>query len=153
VTLSPNQLFSYKTLFFHLSISVSDAFSYLKRRETALLLGRASASISQDTVINGADYAFKPKDVNLDKRINISPVDDKELSESVIKARLNRLTMLLQNKGTVSRLPDGGAKIQKQIAELTRELKDMKAAERINMPQVIDLEEDISRKMQKGLNL
>ncbi|VYS71333.1 unnamed protein product [Arabidopsis thaliana] len=123
------------------------------RRETALLLGRASASISQDTVINGADYAFKPKDVNLDKRINISPVDDKELSESVIKARLNRLTMLLQNKGTVSRLPDGGAKIQKQIAELTRELKDMKAAERINMPQVIDLEEDISRKMQKGLNL
>ncbi|CAA0411848.1 unnamed protein product [Arabidopsis thaliana] len=123
------------------------------RRETALLLGRASASISQDTVINGADYAFKPKDVNLDKRINISPIDDKELSESVIKARLNRLTMLLQNKGTVSRLPDGGAKIQKQIAELTRELKDMKAAERINMPQVIDLEEDISRKMQKGLNL
>ncbi|CAL9244776.1 unnamed protein product [Arabidopsis halleri] len=123
------------------------------RRETALFSGRPSASISQDTVINGADYAFKPKDVNLDKKINISPIDDKELSESEIKARLNRLTILLQNKDTVSRLPDGGAKIQKQIAELTRELKDLKAAERINMPQVIDLEEDISQKMHKGLNL
>lgn len=49
-------------------------------------------------------------------------------------------------------LPDGGAKIQRQIAELTRELKDMKTAQRINMPQVIDLE-DISQKMHRGLNL
>lgn len=50
------------------------------------------------TVFDRADYAFKPKDVNLDKKINISPIDDKELSESEIKARLNRLTILLQNK-------------------------------------------------------
>lgn len=48
-------------------------------------------------------------------------------------------------------LPDGGAKIQRQI-ELTRELKDMKTAQRIDMPQVIDLE-DISQKMHRGLNL
>ncbi|XP_010484160.1 PREDICTED: protein CHROMATIN REMODELING 24 [Camelina sativa] len=110
------------------------------RRETTSFLGYPSSSISQDTVINGADYAFKPKDVNLNKTINISPIDDKELSESEIKARLGRLSMLLKNKSTVSRLPDGGAKIQKQIDELTRELGDLKVAQGISMPQVIDLE-------------
>ncbi|EOA12821.1 hypothetical protein CARUB_v10025781mg [Capsella rubella] len=124
------------------------------RRGTTAFLGRPSSSISQDTVINGADYAFKPKDVNLGKTINISPIDEKELSESEIKARLSRLSMLLKNKSTVSRLPDGGAKIQKQIAQLTRELEDSKAAKGINTPQVIDLElEDISQKMHRGLNL
>ncbi|XP_010461204.1 PREDICTED: protein CHROMATIN REMODELING 24-like [Camelina sativa] len=108
------------------------------RRGTTSFLGYpSSSSISQDTVINGADYAFKPKDVNLNKTINISPIDDKELSESEIKARLGRLSMLLKNKSTVSRLPDGGAKIQKQIDELTRELGDLKVAKG---PQVIDLE-------------
>lgn len=50
------------------------------------------------TVSGRADYAFKPKDVNRDKRINISPIDDKELSESEIKARISRLSMLLASK-------------------------------------------------------
>lgn len=45
-----------------------------------------------------AVYAFKPKDVNLDKRINISPIDESERSESEIKARISRLSMLFQNK-------------------------------------------------------
>lgn len=45
-----------------------------------------------------AVYAFKPKDVNLDKRINISPIDESEWSESEIKARISRLSMLFQNK-------------------------------------------------------
>ncbi|XP_010444319.1 PREDICTED: protein CHROMATIN REMODELING 24-like [Camelina sativa] len=107
------------------------------RRGTTSFLGYPSSSISQDTVINGADYAFKPKDVNLNKTINISPIDDKELSESEIKARLSRLSILLKNKSTVSRLPDRGAKIQKQIDELTRELGDLRVAKG---PQVIDLE-------------
>ncbi|KAL1204052.1 Protein CHROMATIN REMODELING 24 [Cardamine amara subsp. amara] len=121
------------------------------RRQTSFL-GRPSGNSSQDTVINGADYVFKPKDVKLDKRINISPIDDNELSESEIKTRISRFSMLLANKSTVSKLPDGGAKIQKQITELTRELEARKAAQRTNIPQVIDLE-DISEKMHKGMNL
>ncbi|KFK28086.1 hypothetical protein AALP_AA8G470500 [Arabis alpina] len=119
------------------------------RRGTTLYMGGGQlTSFSQDTVINGAEYAFNPKDIKLDKRINISPIDVNELSESEIKARISRLSTLFENKNTVSRLPDGGAKIQKQIIELTRELKDMKAAQ-IN---VIDLE-GISQKMNRGLNL
>lgn len=48
---------------------------------------------------NGAEYAFKPKDVKLDKRIiNISPIDEYDLSEREIKARVSRLSMLFQNK-------------------------------------------------------
>lgn len=54
----------------------------------------------------------------------------------------------------VASLPDRGAKIQKQIAELTRELGEMKAAQSKDIShQVIDLEEDISQKMHRGLNL
>ncbi|CAH2043598.1 unnamed protein product [Thlaspi arvense] len=122
------------------------------RRGTTSFMGRPSASSSQDNMVNGAEYAFNPKDVNVDKRINISPIDENELSESEIKARISRLSMLFENKSTVSRLPDRGAKIQKQIADLTRELEEIKAARSNDKPQVIDLE-DISQKMHKGLNL
>ncbi|XP_024007078.1 protein CHROMATIN REMODELING 24 isoform X2 [Eutrema salsugineum] len=122
------------------------------RRGTTSFVGRPSASSSQDTMVNGAEYAFNPKDVKLNKRINISPIDDNDLSESEIKARISRLTMIFENKNTISKLPDGGAKIKKQIDELTRELKEIKAAQSNDMPQVIDLE-DISQKMHKGLNL
>lgn len=123
------------------------------RRITTSFVGGPSASSSQENMINGAVYAFKPKDVNLDKRINISPIDESEWSESEIKARISRLSMLFQNKSMVASLPDRGAKIQKQIAELTRELEEIKAVKSNDMPhQVIDLE-DISQKMHKGLNL
>ncbi|KAG5393988.1 hypothetical protein IGI04_023951 [Brassica rapa subsp. trilocularis] len=123
------------------------------RRITTSFVGGPSAKSSQENMINGAVYAFKPKDVNLDERINISPIDKSEWSESEIKARISRLSMLFQNKSMVASLPDRGAKIQKQIAELTRELEEIKAVKSNDMPhQVIDLE-DISQKMHKGLNL
>ncbi|KAL0863004.1 hypothetical protein Bca101_042122 [Brassica carinata] len=124
------------------------------RRRTTSYLGGPSASSSQDNMINGAEFAFKPKDVKVDKRIiNISPIDESELSESEIKARISRLSMLFQNKSMVASLPDRGAKIQKQIAELTRELDEIKAVKSNDVPhQVIDLE-DISQKMQKGMYL
>lgn len=50
-----------------------------------------------------AEYAFKPKDVKVDKKINISPIDASELSESEIKARISRLSMLFQNKVKTSK--------------------------------------------------
>lgn len=132
-----------------------DEVEEIRRRTTSFVGGPSakSASSSQDNMINGAVYAFKPKDVNLDKRINISPIDESERSESEIKARISRLSMLFQNKSMVASLPDRGAKIQKQIAELTHELEEIKAVKSNDMPhQVIDLE-DISQKMHKGLNL
>ncbi|KAJ0228663.1 SNF2-related [Hirschfeldia incana] len=134
-----------------------DEVEEIRRRGTTSYFGGPSAkpaSSSQDNVINGAEYAFKPKDVKLDKRVNISPIDASELSESEIKARISRLSMLFQNKSMVASLPDRGAKIQKQIAELTQELGEMKAAQSKDVShQVIDLEEDISQKMHRGLNL
>uniref|UniRef100_A0A0D3AX38 Uncharacterized protein n=1 Tax=Brassica oleracea var. oleracea TaxID=109376 RepID=A0A0D3AX38_BRAOL len=70
-----------------------------RRRGTTSYLGGPSASSSQDNMNNGAEYAFKPKDVKLDKRIiNISPIDEYDLSEREIKARVSRLSMLFQNK-------------------------------------------------------
>ncbi|WZZ50015.1 hypothetical protein YC2023_050122 [Brassica napus] len=123
-----------------------------RRRGTTSYLGGPSASSSQDNMNNGAEYAFKPKDVKLDKRIiNISPIDEYDLSEREIKARVSRLSMLFQNKqklqvslslcfwvsyvreSMVASLPDRGAKIQKQIAELTRELEEIKAAQSSDM--------------------
>nr|VDD07333.1 unnamed protein product [Brassica oleracea] len=126
-----------------------------RRRGKTSYLGGPSASSSQDNMNNGAEYAFKPKDVKLDKRIiNISPIDEYDLSEREIKARVSRLSMLFQNKVRhestlvnnimVASLPDRGAKKQKQIAELTRELEEIKAAQSSDMShQVID----ISQKM------
>ncbi|CAN6802525.1 unnamed protein product [Brassica oleracea var. botrytis] len=130
-----------------------------RRRGKTSYLGGPSASSSQDNMNNGAEYAFKPKDVKLDKRIiNISPIDEYDLSEREIKARVSRLSMLFQNKvslslcfwvsyvreSMVASLPDRGAKKQKQIAELTRELEEIKAAQSSDMShQVID----ISQKM------
>ncbi|CAF1920787.1 unnamed protein product [Brassica oleracea] len=140
-------------------IQQNEVEEIMRRRGTTSYLGGPSASSSQDNMNNGAEYAFKPKDVKLDKRIiNISPIDENDLSEREIKARVSRLSMLFQNKvslsfcfwvsyvreSMVASLPDRGAKIQKQIAELTRELEEIKAAQSSDMShQVID----ISQKM------
>ncbi|CAN8251714.1 unnamed protein product [Cochlearia groenlandica] len=125
------------------------------RRGTTSYVGSAATSSSQDNMINGAEYAFKPKDVNLDRRVNISPVESYESLESKIKEDISRFSMRFMEKGIMSRLPDKGAGVQKHIATLKQRLRDIEAARRKDTPQVIDLdlEESISQKMQKGLNL
>ncbi|PPD94200.1 hypothetical protein GOBAR_DD08780 [Gossypium barbadense] len=75
-----------------------------------------------------AVYAFKPKDIMMSRK-SLSPIEVAKLTESEIKQRINRLSQIYANKITILRLPDKGAKIEKQIAELNAELQKMKTAE------------------------
>lgn len=44
-----------------------------------------------------AEYAFKPKDVTVGRKIS-SPLDTSKLTESEIKERINRVSQILGNK-------------------------------------------------------
>uniref|UniRef100_A0A803KNA1 Protein CHROMATIN REMODELING 24 n=1 Tax=Chenopodium quinoa TaxID=63459 RepID=A0A803KNA1_CHEQI len=108
-----------------------------------------SSSTSTEHYVAGSEYAFNPKDVNL-RKINASPQRDTKLTESDIKERINRLSQLLSNKATVSRLPDRGEKLRSQITELTLELENLRTPEGTN--QVIDLD-DITDSFQRSLHV
>ncbi|KAM1200979.1 hypothetical protein ACFX2I_017177 [Malus domestica] len=103
--------------------------------------GSSFSSSLQERNVNGAEYAFKPKDVNINKK-----------PSSPIKQRINRLSQTLANKAMVSRLPDKGEKIQKQIGELNSELYRLgKVEAQGNERNVIDLElnDDITGEFQR----
>ncbi|KAL2941812.1 Protein CHROMATIN REMODELING 24 [Bienertia sinuspersici] len=106
---------------------------------------RNFGSSSTEKYVDGSQYAFNPKDVNLHK-IDSSPESSSKLTESDIKERINRLSQILSNKATVSRLPDRGEKIRKQLIELNLELEGLAT------PQVIDLD-DISDALQRSLHV
>uniref|UniRef100_A0A803L4R3 Uncharacterized protein n=1 Tax=Chenopodium quinoa TaxID=63459 RepID=A0A803L4R3_CHEQI len=108
-----------------------------------------SSSTSTEHYVAGSEYAFNPKDVNLHKN-NASPQRATKLTESDIKERINRLSQLLSNKATISRLPDRGEKLRSQITELTLELENLTPPERTN--QVIDLD-DITDSFQRSLHV
>ncbi|GJN01216.1 hypothetical protein PR202_ga18463 [Eleusine coracana subsp. coracana] len=76
---------------------------------------------SSDYVANGAALAFKPKDQQFTAR-KYSPVNRNAESPEEIKARINRLSQTLSNTALVSKLPDGGEKIRRQISELDEKL-------------------------------
>uniref|UniRef100_A0A2P2IXE2 Protein CHROMATIN REMODELING 24 n=1 Tax=Rhizophora mucronata TaxID=61149 RepID=A0A2P2IXE2_RHIMU len=119
------------------------------RRKGTTFVGNSSSHSLQDNV-HGAMNAFRPKDVELNKKIS-SPESVGKLTESEIKERINRLSHILANKVTVSRLPDKGAKLQKQISELNLELHKMRM-EKISEKEVIDLD-DIDLEFQRSLKL
>ena len=48
-------------------------------------------------IVDRAEYAFKPKDLILNKKPS-SPIDAGKLTESEIKQRINRLSQTLANK-------------------------------------------------------
>ncbi|KAJ8769138.1 hypothetical protein K2173_000913 [Erythroxylum novogranatense] len=111
-----------------------------EKRGKGITIVRHSSRCSSEDHVDGAMYAFKPKDVNLNMK-STSPESTGKLTESQIKERINRLSLILANKATVSKLPDGGAKLQKQISELNLELHQMRIEQR--------LEEDTSRRPDK----
>ncbi|KAJ6305575.1 hypothetical protein OIU78_021007 [Salix suchowensis] len=94
------------------------------RKKVSTMVGNSSSSYSLERNVDGAVHAFNPKDVNLKKKTS-SPDSVGKLTESEIKERINRLSQILGNKVTVSRLPDQGAKLQKQIGELNSELNKL----------------------------
>lgn len=119
-----------------------------RRRERTAIV-RNYGSSSADCPVDGSQYAFNPKEVVVHKKVS-SPRDPYKMTESDIKERINRLSQLLSNKATVSRLPDKGEKIRKQIADLNLELENLKTPRRSN--EVIDLD-DIADELQRSLHV
>ena len=74
---------------------------------------------SMDYVANGAAHAFKPKDFT-PRAYSASNTSSESPEE--IKAKINRLSQTLSNTTLVSRLPDRGEKLKKQIHDLDEKL-------------------------------
>ncbi|KAF7840134.1 protein CHROMATIN REMODELING 24 [Senna tora] len=107
----------------------------------------ASASTSAFDRIAAAEFAFNPKEVKLSKK-NSSPSSAGKLSESEIKDKIKRISQTLTNKAMISRLPDGGRKLQQRLAELNSDLAKLKMEQRA----VVDLD-DITEEFQRVLNV
>ncbi|CAM0879623.1 unnamed protein product [Alopecurus aequalis] len=75
---------------------------------------------SSDYVANGAAHAFKPKDFT-PKAYSATNSTNSESPEE-IKAKINRLSQTLANTTLVSKLPDRGEKLKKQIHALDEKL-------------------------------
>ncbi|KAK8710077.1 hypothetical protein V6N13_145418 [Hibiscus sabdariffa] len=121
------------------------------RRKANMAMRYSSSSSSVERSPDGAEYAFKPKDIMLNRKSS-SPDDITELTESEIKQRINRLSQIFANKVTVSRLPDKGAKIEKQISELNAELHKMKTAKETQTETAGGVD-DITGKLQNVMNV
>ncbi|XP_030511508.1 protein CHROMATIN REMODELING 24 isoform X2 [Rhodamnia argentea] len=131
-------------------VQVVDEEVEVIRTKSTAFVGSSSSGASLERNVDGAAYAFKPKDVTLNRK-NHSPGSAGKQTESDIKERINRLSRMLLDKATISRLPDKGARIEKQLAELNLELEKTRKAERTEK-EVIDLD-DISGDFQKFLNV
>ncbi|KAL3829771.1 hypothetical protein ACJIZ3_018573 [Penstemon smallii] len=107
------------------------------RSRGSRFIGNTSTHRSIDHNVDGAEFAFNPKDAKKFERN--SPNNAMELTEDEIRARLNRLSQMIANKVLVSRLPDNGEKLERQIADLNLELDQLRITNS-NKADVIDLE-------------
>ncbi|XP_024460623.1 protein CHROMATIN REMODELING 24 isoform X2 [Populus trichocarpa] len=121
------------------------------RKKVSTMVGNSSSSYSLERNVDGAARAFNPKDVNLNKKTS-SPDSVGKLTESEILERINRLSQLLGNKVTVLRLPDQGAKLQKQISELNSVLIELRMEKATEREGVISLD-DLTGEFERGLNV
>lgn len=131
-------------------VQVADEEMEVRWIKASALVGNSSSGAPLERNVDGAAYAFKPKDVTLNKK-NHSPGSSGKQTESDIKERINRLSRMLLDKVTISRLPDKGSRIERQLAELNLDLEKIRKAERTEK-EVIDLD-DISGDFQKFLNV
>lgn len=76
----------------------------------------------------GAQHAFHPKDIK--KQQKKSSACTNEPTEDEIREKIYRLSQIIADKGTVSKLPDKGEKIRKQIDYLNLELNKLKVSKR-----------------------
>ncbi|XP_011011399.1 PREDICTED: protein CHROMATIN REMODELING 24-like isoform X2 [Populus euphratica] len=121
------------------------------RKKVSTMVGNSSSSYSLERDVDGAVHAFNPKDVNLKKKSS-SPDSVGKLTESEIKERINRLSQILGNKATISRLPDQGAKLQKQIGELNSELNKLRMEKATEREGIISLD-DLTGEFERRLNV
>ncbi|CAL5368894.1 unnamed protein product [Camellia sinensis] len=122
----------------------------VKRMKGTTFVRNSSSTSQFERDVDGSKYAFNPKDVNL-SRYSSSMASTSKPTETEIKERINRLSQILVNKVLVSKLPDKGVNIQKQIAELKSEL-DMIRMEKRREKEVIHLD-DIAGELQRVLNV
>ncbi|KAK7318422.1 hypothetical protein RJT34_03122 [Clitoria ternatea] len=85
-----------------------------------------SVSSTQEPIVDGAEFAYNPKDVKPSKK-ETSPSSGGKRTESEIKDKINRLSLTLSNTAMVSRLPDKGEKLRNRMEELHLELAMLKA--------------------------
>ncbi|XP_062095785.1 protein CHROMATIN REMODELING 24 [Humulus lupulus] len=120
------------------------------RKAGSTSMGASTSSSSVERSVDGAEYAFIPKDVKLNKKSS-SPDSGGKLTESEIKDKIFRLSKTLANQAMVSRLPDKGEKIQMHIDELNAELDRIKMAKETEK-KVISLD-DLTDEFQKVMNV
>ncbi|CAM8901164.1 unnamed protein product [Rhodiola kirilowii] len=117
-------------------------------RETAMYYKNSSSISLLEPNVNGAAFAFNPKDIET-KRSPSNSGGVAQPTESDIKQKINRLSTIYADTNTVSRLPDKGEKIRMQIAELNNELQKLRLSKQ-GGKEVIDLDnitEDLQRKL------
>ncbi|GAV74218.1 SNF2_N domain-containing protein/Helicase_C domain-containing protein [Cephalotus follicularis] len=120
------------------------------RSEGTAFVGNSRFNSSVEHYVDGAAYAFKPKDVSLSKKSS-SPEKVHKLKETNIRERINRISQLIANKDIVSKLPDKGVKLQLQIAELNSQLYKLSMANR-QEKEVINLD-DVTGDFQNFINI
>ncbi|ESR45374.1 hypothetical protein CICLE_v10000096mg [Citrus x clementina] len=67
------------------------------RRKGTAFVGNSSSSYLVARNVDGAEYAFNPRDIKLNKKSS-SPKNEAKLKESDIKERIKRLSQLISNK-------------------------------------------------------
>ncbi|KAJ1297220.1 hypothetical protein BS78_01G361300 [Paspalum vaginatum] len=107
---------------------------------------------SSDYVANGAAFALKPKDEGFTVR-RYSPSNRGADSPEEIKARINRLSQTLSNVAMVSKLPDGGEKIRRQIIELHELLASAEKEQEKEATEVITLDDLSADMVNIGLSI
>ncbi|KAK4264709.1 hypothetical protein QN277_025847 [Acacia crassicarpa] len=138
---------SHHSLLFSKTAPVQDAPEDEVSRNHGNRYFGTSASTSLERPVDAAEFAFNPKEVKVSKK-GSSPNSAGKWTESEIKDKIKRISQTLANKAMISRLPDGGEKLQQRLAQLNSELSKLKMEER----NVVDLDE-ISGKFQKVLNV
>ncbi|KAG9444104.1 hypothetical protein H6P81_015444 [Aristolochia fimbriata] len=115
------------------------------RPNRSVSVANSSSRSTVENNVDGAAFAFNPKDRNWQK--NASPNTNYLIKEDEILKQIERLQLTLSNKALVSNLPDKGAKIEKHIFELSLKL-DKIGRGKTKVKEVIDLD-DISEKLGK----
>ncbi|MCD7450162.1 hypothetical protein HAX54_003943 [Datura stramonium] len=129
-------------------LAVQDENEVRIARERMAFAGNSSSHSSVEHDVDASQYAFKPKDVKAQEKpvpTRIGP------TEAEIKDKIRRLYQIFANKEMISKLPDKGQKIQKQIAELHKELEII-GMEKENKDVIIDLD-DISGQFHRVVNV
>ncbi|KAK4738113.1 hypothetical protein R3W88_001810 [Solanum pinnatisectum] len=118
-------------------------------RERMTYIGNSSSHSSVERPVDASQYAFKPKDVKLQRKSVPTRVDR---TESQIQDDLRRCYALLANKEMIAKLSDKGQNLERRIANLYKELETI-GMEKDNKDEIIDLDDNISEQFDRVVNV